>query len=73
LDKKLDTSYKCAIGTKVSGWPCWIQTSEISPEWQFVMQIDEYGEEFWDWGDCPTLYIFRHLVTGEFSCSVQMF
>lgn len=72
-DKGAENPYACSMGTKVGGWPSWIQTSEKSSEWQFVIQIDEYGEEYWDWGDCPTIYIFRHISTGKFSVSMQMY
>lgn len=66
-------TYDCKMGSKLFGWPKWIQCSEFSSEDEFVMQIDEYGEPHWGWGDCPMLYIFRNMRTKELHGIVQMF
>lgn len=61
--------YECHIENKISGWPAWVQSSEISPNEEFIMQINDYE---WEWGDIPVLYIFRNLNSGEFSIRMQM-
>ncbi|WP_158706880.1 YwqG family protein [Candidatus Phycorickettsia trachydisci] len=63
--------YTCCSDSKVGGWPRWIQTSELCGKYQFVLQIDASGEEYWEWGDCPILYIFRHIVKRNFHASTQ--
>lgn len=72
-DPKQTMPYECYPGTKVLGWPSWIQWGSIPPGSEFIMQIDEYGEKYWDWGDCPHLYIFRDIKTGNFHGTVEMF
>lgn len=72
IDEK-DLPYNCEMGSKIFGWPHWIQESEFSSEDEFVMQIDECGEPHWNWGDCPVLYIFRDIRTKELHGIVQMF
>lgn len=67
-----ESPYECHNGTKVLGWPWWKQWSELPADSEFIMQIDEYGQPYWDWGDCPNLYIFRNITTGEFQGIVQM-
>jgi hypothetical protein len=57
------------MGNKVGGWPSWVEFSEMCKNEQFILQLDNYGEPFWDVTDCPTLYIFRNNKTNEFSAS----
>lgn len=72
-DESQPNPYKCHMESKISGWPSWIQSSQLSEEYEFILQIDDYGKPYWDWGDCPMLYIFRHIKTGKFCGEVQMF
>ena len=73
FDKDIENPYESQMGSKIGGWPYWAQWFELDPENQFIMQVDEYGEVYWDWGDCPTLYVFRNIKTMEFLCSIQMY
>lgn len=70
---KQRTPYECYSETKILGWPSWIQWGTIPPGSELIVQIDEYGEKYWNWGDCPSLYIFRDIKTGEFHWEVEMF
>jgi hypothetical protein len=49
--------YKVHLGTKVGGWPGWIQKSLVDPE-GFVMQIASEHKANWNFGDKGKCYLF---------------
>ncbi len=71
-DKDKKNPYEGVFDNKISGYPRWIQEAESLEEYEFILQIDSDCQPYWDWGDCSSLYLFRHHKTGEFYATVQM-
>ena len=57
--------YKRHWGTKVGGWPSYIQ-ADPAIEQEFVFQIGTEPKAHWAWGDNGSGYFYRSL-TGEWS------
>jgi hypothetical protein len=67
-----DKLYECVVEDKLFGWPFWCQSSELSENTDFIMQITDYDDN-WICGDCPTIYVLRDLPSKQLYATMQMY
>lgn len=61
-------SYNCSDGTKVAGWPSYIQNNLVGRPLDFVFQVSSNSKTDWSYGGGGNMYFYKDKL-GEWSMS----
>jgi hypothetical protein len=60
------------LGSRLSGWPGWIQSGSVVGLGRFAFQLDSLDFEDWSSGDCAIHYFFSQPESDEIEWLVEM-